>query len=184
MESFTVLPVAFATSLPGEFWGSRLKNFMRRCRRTAGLFTIGEGLPVAENRVTVEPDCRDRWGMPQGHLHYDWHENDLRLLAAARAKSIEVLQAAGATDVAPQSYAQVHMMGTARMGRDPASSVVDTSGRTHEVENLYIAGGAVFPTGGAVNPTLTILALAWRTAEAVVRHLRPPSAATETENTR
>lgn len=183
MESYTVLPGALAASLPGEFWGSRLKNFMRRYRRTAGLFTIGEGLPVAENRVTVEPDRRDRWGMPQGHLHYDWHENDLRLLAAARAKSIEVLRAAGATDVVPQPYAQVHMMGTARMGRDPSSSVADTSGRTHEVENLYVAGGALFPTGAAVNPTLTILALAWRTAEAVARHLGAPSAATETGKT-
>jgi choline dehydrogenase-like flavoprotein len=178
MESFTVLPVALATSLPGDFWGSRLKNFMRGYRRTAGLFTIGEGLPVAENRVTVEPDRRDRWGMPQGHLHYDWHENDRRLLAAARAKSTEVLRAAGATDVVPLSYAQVHMMGTARMGRDPASSVVDTYGRTHEVENLYVAGGPLFPTGAAVNPTLTILALAWRTAEAVARQLGAPRAAT------
>ena len=63
------------------------------------------------------------------------------------------------------------MMGTARMGADPAASVVDSTGRTHEVDNLYLAGGALFPTGAAVNPTLTILALAWRTAETVAARL-------------
>ena len=171
MESYTNLPLGRAASLPENPWGAPLRQLMRQYRRTAGLFTICEGLPTPDNRVTVDPERRDQWGRPCLHLHYDWHPNDEQLLAAARNRSVEVLRAAGATEVVPQPYAQVHMMGTARMGADPAASVVDTTGRTHEVDNLYIAGGALFPTGAAVNPTLTILALAWRTAETVAARL-------------
>jgi choline dehydrogenase-like flavoprotein len=171
METSTSLPAGLASGLPGDYWGRRLKRLMRRYRRTAGLFTICEGLPSADNRVTGDPGRRDQWGLPQAHLHYDWHDNDVRLMGWAADKSAEVLRAAGTTEVIRQPQVQVHMMGTARMGRDPGSSVADSAGRTHEVDNLYLAGGALFPTGAAVNPTLTILALAWRTAEAVARRV-------------
>ncbi|HEX6513130.1 MAG TPA: GMC family oxidoreductase, partial [Chloroflexota bacterium] len=85
--------------------------------------------------------------------------------------SEDVLRAAGAERVLRQPATQAHMMGTARMGHDPASSVADSWGRTHDVPNLYIGGGSLFPTGSSVNPTLTILALAWRTAQAIAAAL-------------
>lgn len=178
MESMTGLPVGIATGFPPRLWGAEHKALMRRYRNLAGFFTICEGLPAAANRVTVEPERLDRWGMPQAHLHYDWHANDRKVLESAFAMSAKVLEAAGAREVLCQPAAQVHMMGSARMGEDAAISVTNKWGRTHDVPNLYIGGGSLFPTGSSVNPTLTILALAWRTAEAIVRDLAIPAEAT------
>jgi choline dehydrogenase-like flavoprotein len=169
METLTVLPVGMATGAVAGRWGAALTGFMRQYPHTAGLFTIGEGVPTPTNRVTVEPDRPDEWGLPGGHLHYDWHPNDVRLVDAAAAKSLEVLRAAGAREAFRQPPSQVHMMGTARMGDDPRCAVPNSWGETHDVAGLYVAGGALFPTGSSVNPTLTILALAWRTAEDVAR---------------
>jgi choline dehydrogenase-like flavoprotein len=169
METLTVLPVGMATGAVAGRWGAALTGFMRQYPHTAGLFTIGEGVPTPTNRVTVEPERPDEWGLPGGHLHYDWHPNDVRLVDAAAAKSLEVLRAAGAREAFRQPPSQVHMMGTARMGDDPRCAVANSWGETHDVAGLYVAGGALFPTGSSVNPTLTILALAWRTAEDVAR---------------
>jgi choline dehydrogenase-like flavoprotein len=169
METMTTLPVGAATGAAAHLWGAELKAFMRRYRNLAGLFTICEGVPTPTNRVTVDPAAPDAWGMPGAHLHYDWHPNDVRVVDVAAAKSIAVLRAAGAREAFRQPPTQVHMMGTARMGDDPLASVADSWGETHDVAGLYVAGGALFPTGSSVNPTLTILALAWRTAEAIAR---------------
>jgi choline dehydrogenase-like flavoprotein len=169
MESYAGLPSTIASGLPAQYTDEQRERVMSRYPHMAGLFTICEGVPAPDSRVTVDPARRDQWGMPQAHLHYDWHDNDLQVMDFARATSIEVLKAAGAAEVIPVSPVQVHMMGTARMGSDPATSVADSFGRAHDVPNLYLAGGALFPTGSALNPTLTILALAWRTAEAIAR---------------
>ena len=165
METLTSLPVGLATAALAAYWGAEHKALMRRYRQIAGLFTIGEGIPMPTNRVTCQSDARDEWGMPRAHLHYDWHQNDVRLLDRAFEQSAAVLRAAGAQRIICQPPTQVHMMGTARMGSDPRTSVTNAVGQTHDVPNLYVAGGALFPTGSSVNPTLTILALAWRTAE-------------------
>lgn len=167
METQVGLPVGIATGMLHDYWGAEHKALMRDYPHMAGLFTICEGVPMPTNRVTVLPDLRDAWGQPRAHLHYDWHSNDVRLLDAACAQSVAVLEAAGARRVIRQPYVQVHSMGTARMGDEPSASVTNADGQTHDVANLYIAGGALFPTGSSVNPTLTILALAWRTAECI-----------------
>lgn len=164
-ETLTSLPVGMATGAAATFWGGPLVELMRDYSRLAGLFTICEGVPTPTNRVTVNPNAPDRWGQPRAHIHYDWHSNDVRLMDWAATKSLEILRAAGATRTFRQPPAQVHMMGTARIGADAATSVANSYGQTHDVPNLYVAGGALFPTGSSVNPTLTILALAWRTAE-------------------
>ncbi|HLG72889.1 MAG TPA: GMC family oxidoreductase [Chloroflexota bacterium] len=167
METSAPLPAGAATGSLARLWGAELKRAMRQYSHMAGFFTICEGLPMPTNRVTIDREDLDRFGLPRAHLHYDWHTNDVRLMDAAQEKSVEVLKAAGATEVFRQPSVQVHPLGTARMGSDPASSVVDANGASHDVPNLYLAGGALFPTGSSVNPTLTILALAWRTAEHV-----------------
>jgi len=102
------------------------------------------------------------WELPSLAVHHNWHPNELVMVRHAQETAEAVLRAEGATTLFPQSPVQVHMMGT-----DPRPAVTDTTGRSHAVENLYVAGGALFPTGSSVNPTLTILALAWRTAEAI-----------------
>lgn len=167
METYTSLPASLAVSSVGGAWGAELKSIMRQYPNMAGLFTIGEGLPASSNRVTIDPEEQDAFGLPRAHLHYDWHPNDLRLQRVAQDTGEAVLLAAGAVRALRQPTVQVHPLGTARMGTDPATSVANADGRTHDVPNLYLAGGALFPTGSSVNPTLTILALAWKTAVAI-----------------
>lgn len=167
LESLTGLPAGVATGPLAALWGEPLMAAMRRYRHMAGLFVLCEGLPQRQNGVYLLDSAPDPFRLPPLRVHYDWHPNDLAMIARAQAVASSVLKAAGAATLYLQTPVQVHMMGTARMGRDPADSVADSTGRTHTVENLYLAGGSLFPTGSSVNPTLTILALAWRTAEAI-----------------
>jgi choline dehydrogenase-like flavoprotein len=176
MESMTALPVNLVSVIAAGLWGADLKRWMRSYARLGGLFTCCEGLPVASNRVTLDHSSLDRFGLPRGRIHYDWHANDLRLIEQAGATSERVLRAAGAVEVFRQPPSQLHMSGTARMGRDPATSVTDAFGRSHDVPNLFVAGGSLFPTASSVNPTLTILALAWRTAQHIAAASQPVSA--------
>lgn len=136
--------------------------------RTAGLVVIGEDLPEPENRVTLDPDLADAHGIPAPRIEYRLGENSQRLMAHGAARAKEVLEAAGARDTFTEPLLRVagwHLMGTARMGRDPRTSVVNDWGRCHDVRNLFIIDGSVFPTAGAVNPTNTIQALALRVGD-------------------
>jgi choline dehydrogenase-like flavoprotein len=131
--------------------------------RTAGLLAICEDLPELHNRVTLDPDLVDAHGIPAPKIQYTLSENSRKMLDHGTARAAEVLTAAGAHRTfveAPLGLAGWHLMGTARMGTDPASSVVNEWGRCHDVRNLFIVDGSVFVTAGAVNPTSTIQALA------------------------
>ena len=131
--------------------------------RTTGMVVIGEDLPEASNRVTLDPDLCDANGIPAPKIHYRLSENSEKMLAHAVARGREVLEAAGARETsaqAPLPFAGWHLMGTARMGTDPERSVVNEWGRSHDVRNLFVVDGSIFVTSGAVNPTNTIQALA------------------------
>jgi choline dehydrogenase-like flavoprotein len=98
-------------------------------------------------------------------------ENDRAMLKAISARSKEIFQAAGATEIWEHNFVSgrsCHYLGTCRMGANPSTSVVDPWCRTHDVPNLFIGDGSVFVTGAAVNPALTISALATRTAEGII----------------
>jgi choline dehydrogenase-like flavoprotein len=132
---------------------------------------FGEDLPDVENRVELDGSLRDSSGIPAPRVTYRVSENSRRILDFGVARAAESLSEAGATrvDVTPMlRHSGWHIMGTARMGSDPATSVVDPWGRTHEVENLYVVDGSVFVTSGGVNPTSTICALALRFADRMV----------------
>jgi choline dehydrogenase-like flavoprotein len=141
----------------------RLRNFM-------------EMQPHPENRVQLST-AKDALGLPLARVRHQCTELDRRSLVALHAELERELPRAGlgrlASDLAgaapwPIDQDASHHMGTTRMGRDPASSVVDPQGRVHSLANLYLAGASVFPTSGSANPTFTIVALAIRLAE----HLR------------
>jgi choline dehydrogenase-like flavoprotein len=105
---------------------------------------------------------------------YRLSENSTRMLDHAVARGRELMAAAGARDTmvqAPLTMAGWHLMGTARMGRDPATSVVNQWGRCHDVRNLFIVDGSIFVTAGAVNPTNTIQALALHIADSIKQRL-------------
>ena len=142
--------------------------------RTAGMVAITEDLPDPTNTVTLDPDLVDGNGIPAPRIDYTLSENSSRMLAHAVARGREVLEAAGAHETivdSPMRVAGWHLMGTARMGTDPRTSVVNPWGRCHDVRNLFIVDGSIFVTAAAVNPTNTIQALALHIADTMKRNL-------------
>lgn len=150
-------------------WGDGHHDAYRRMfKRTTGMVAVCEDLPEAHNRVTLDPDLTDGDGVPAPKIDYTLSENSLKMLDHGVARGTEILKAAGATDVmseAPLTWGGWHLMGTARMGTDPARSVVNEWGRAHDVKNLFIVDGSVFVTSAGVNPTNTIQALALYVAD-------------------
>ena len=138
---------------------------------------ICEDLPEEENRIVLDPVLKDGDGIPAPKIIYRMSENSKRLLQFHLARARESLEAAGAyeTVVAPLiRETGWHLLGTAKMGADPASSVVDRFGRCHDIANLFIYDGSIWPTSSGMNPTATIAALALWCAENLVknRHLQ------------
>jgi choline dehydrogenase-like flavoprotein len=156
-------------------WGEEHHRAYRRMfgHRT-GMVAICEDLPEAHNRVTLDPVLKDAHGIPAPKIEYTLSENSQRMLEHAVARGSEILCAAGALDVwyeAPLADGGWHLMGTARMGSDPARSVVNEWGRSHDVKNLFIVDGSIFVTSAGVNPTRTIQALALYVSDSMKRRL-------------
>ena len=126
---------------------------------------FSEDLPEETNRVQLDGQATDGDGLPGARIDYRISDNSRRILDFNVARAAESFQAAGANHVETEVTERVpgwHAMGTARMGTDPATSVVDAYGRTHDVPNLFIADCSTFVTAGAVNPTNTLGALTLR----------------------
>ncbi len=122
--------------------------------------------------MDLEPDLKDAWGLPAMRITMTGHPDDIKAMELFKQKSIEILQAAGATAVWAEPTGQArggaHSRGTCRMGNDPKSSVVDKYHRAHDVPNLYIVDGSSFVTGGRNHPTMPIQALAFPAAEHLI----------------
>jgi choline dehydrogenase-like flavoprotein len=131
-------------------------------------------LPLASNRVTLDSTQIERTGLPRPAIFYQLDRYIQRALANARHMHEDMFARVGVEAFWHKDGAQAagHIMGTARMGNDPAASVVDRNLCAHGHLNLFIVGASVFPTGGTANPTLTIAALALRAADAVLSALR------------
>ena len=136
----------------------------RRSRRMAALVALCQVSARDENRIELDAS-RDRFGVPVARTIFSMDENDKGLLAFTEDEGTRVFEAAGALEHWIPIRGTAHAMGGTVMGADAAASVTDSFGLSHDVPNLAIAGGGLFPTGGAVNPTFTIHALALRTAE-------------------
>jgi choline dehydrogenase-like flavoprotein len=152
---------------PGSSWGAGHHAFVReRLGRMVSWVVLGEDLPDEGNRVTLSRDRTDASGIPGPVLTYRISDNSKALLAWHCQQAAESLKAAGAVKTEIVHHpANGHFMGTACMGDDPATSVVDRWGMCHDVPNLGIIDGSVFVTAGGVNPTPTISALALRAVE-------------------
>jgi choline dehydrogenase-like flavoprotein len=136
---------------------------------------IAEDLPEAGNRVELDPVRKDSDGLPAAKLIYRMSENSRRLLKFHLERAAESLRAAGAYETVTAPLIREtgwHLLGTAKMGADPTSSVVDAWGRCHDVPNLFIFDGSIWPTSSGMNPTATIAALALRCAEHLVEQRR------------
>jgi choline dehydrogenase-like flavoprotein len=150
-------------------WGTdHHQEFRERFGHTIGIVIMADDLPELHNQVTLDPELTDSHGIPAPRIQYTLSENAHRMLDHGIERAKEVLQAAGARKllwVHQRRNAGWHLMGTARMGDNPDTSVVDRWGRAHDVPNLFIIDGSIFVTGAAINPTSTIQALALRTAD-------------------
>jgi choline dehydrogenase-like flavoprotein len=156
-----------------QVWGERFhEKVAQRLGHAASWGIVAEDLPEERNRVELDPGLTDSNGFPAPKVVYSTSENTQRLLAFNVARARESLEAAGAVDVieAPQiRETGWHLLGTAKMGSDPATSVVDEWGRAHDVPNLYILDGSVWPTSSGTNPTPTIAAFSLRCVEQLIR---------------
>ena len=134
-----------------------------------------EDLPELSNRVTLSTTQTDSHGIPAPRVHYRISDNTRKILRFTLQRMIELHEAAGAVRTFPVELwvdQPGHLLGTARMGDDPNTSVVDAFGRAHDVPNLFIADGSIFVTSGSANPTSTITALALRVAQGIVAGAR------------
>ncbi|SDM69287.1 Choline dehydrogenase [Methylobacterium phyllostachyos] len=147
-------------------WGEALVAEMQRYNHVAGLKVVSEYMPQERNRVTLS-DVKDQYGLPVARITYSWCDNDKALNRHALKFLREALVAAGGREVWDQGDDTCHLNGTARMGADPRTSVVDADCRSWDIPNLYVCDGSVFPTVGGVNPSLTIQAIALRTADRI-----------------
>lgn len=174
---FSATPILFTLGgMPPDAprWGREFKETLAR-NYTRQMTILGSttSLALDRNNVTLDPTHRDRFGRPALRLTYRDHDDDLAMMEFLRGKALELFDAAGATKswsypVEP-SRGGAHLLGTCRMGDDPATSVVDRYHRSHDVENLFICDGSSFVTSGRGQPTMTIMALAFRAAEHIAK---------------
>jgi choline dehydrogenase-like flavoprotein len=163
-------PVDFAARIATArgLWGAQLRRSMLDYNYYSGIGIVGEILPQRRNAVKLHDTERDQYGLPIPHVVFSYHENDRRIIKHAIAKMREILEAANGEDIWSADRT-AHLLGTCRMGNDPSDSIVNADCRTHDVPNLYVCDGSVFPTSTAVNPSLTIQAIAARTAERLIK---------------
>ncbi len=165
------LPFMAAFLDPGA-WGREFTSALDAYENMAGMWIVGEDMPQADNRVTLNMDVKDQHGLPVANVHFSDHPNDIAMRNHAYKQGQAVYDAVGATRTFPTPpYPSTHNLGTNRMSEHPEDGVVNKWGQTHDIENLFISDGSQFTTGAAENPTLTIVALAIRQADHIAREM-------------
>jgi choline dehydrogenase-like flavoprotein len=161
-----------------EGYGLALKQ---ECRSTYGAFIgfggRGEMIPNEHSYCDLDPDTVDQWGIPVLRFHWEWSDNEIKMAKDMQETFRALVEAAGGTYYSeakpdgnrPYGIADggviIHELGTARMGNNPRTSVLNKNCRAHDVKNLFVTDAAAFVTNPDKNPTLTILAVSWRASE-------------------
>jgi choline dehydrogenase-like flavoprotein len=161
---------------PDRAWGAEFKALLVAMPRAMIVATHGTSLPLESNRVDLDPELKDAWGLPAMRVTYKDHPDDLAFSRFLQDRGAEVMQAAGAQQAWKGPVAEArgspHLLGTCRMGNDSTTSVVDRYHRTHDIPNLFICDGSSFVTSGRGQPTMTIQALAFRAGEHIAGFAR------------
>lgn len=172
--STPILYALLATPPDVPRWGAEFKQALAgNFTRQMSILCSTTSLPLDRNNITLDPTHTDRWGRPALRVTYRDHPDDLATCEFLLGHAMALFDAAGARQswahpVAPQTFGN-HLLGTCRMGDDPAASVVDRYHRSHDVPNLFICDGSSLVTSGRGQPTMTIMALAFRAAEHIAR---------------
>ncbi len=160
-------------------FGAQFKNALLKSLGPWSLWLGGWGecLPRPDNFVALHPTLKDKWGVPALHIQCTWGPNELAILKDVQVTAAEILEAAGAKDIEtfndelPPGLC-IHEMGTARMGRDPKTSVLNGWNQSHDVPNLFVTDGACMASSGNQNPSITYMALTARACDHAVEQLK------------
>ena len=174
---FIRLPIHFAGVRPpgSPRWGAAHKEFMRRWyRRNIGVHGPVQEIPVFDSRVQVDPRVKDAWGIPVARLSGSNHPHTVEVARYVAAKAEEWLKEAGALQTWKKLpgrglSAGQHQAGTCRMGNDPRTSVVNPFCQVHDIDNLFVVDASVHVTNGGFNPALTVMAIAYRASDYMVK---------------
>ena len=142
-----------------------------------GLYAFGECLPYPDNRITLNHDKKDQWGRPLIAIDCSFRDNEKAMHEDVKATGAEMLEAAGYKNVKVNGSISFpgnanHEMGTARIGRDPKTSVLNAFNQMHEVPNVFISDGSCMTSSSCVNPSLTYMALTARACDYAVKELK------------
>jgi choline dehydrogenase-like flavoprotein len=166
------IPLPINWGLPDRpLWGAEAKRIDREYfNHSMAVAMVVHDMPRHDNRVDLDEKVTDAWGLPVARITLTPHPNDLAMGRWLIDRNAEILEAAGAHKVYRVYIDRItgncsHQHGTTRMGNDPDTSVLDRNCRAHEVDNLFVVDGGPFPTATGANPTLTIMANAWRVAD-------------------
>jgi len=160
-------------------FGAQFKNALLKSLGPWSLWLGGWGecLPRPDNFVALHPTLKDKWGVPALHIQCTWGPNEFAILKDVQVTAAEILEAAGAKDIEtfndelPPGLC-IHEMGTARMGRDPKTSVLNGWNQSHDVPNLFVTDGACMASSGNQNPSITYMALTARACDHAVEQLK------------
>jgi choline dehydrogenase-like flavoprotein len=140
------------------------------------LMGFGEVLPYHENKMTLDFTKKDKWGVPQIVFDAGFKKNELEMRKQIKADAVEMLETAGFKNIVSFDNSGgmgvgVHEMGTARMGLDPKTSVLNGNNQIHAVKNVFVTDGACMTSSNCVNPSITYMALSARAANFAVEEL-------------
>jgi choline dehydrogenase-like flavoprotein len=159
--------------------GADLKNALSEPNDNWGFYlgAFGEMLPYHENKIYLSKDVKDKWGLPVLEMDIEIKENELNMRKDMMADGVEMLEAAGLKNVGSfdEGYAPgqgIHEMGTARMGHDPKTSVLNKHNQVWDAPNVFVTDGAFMTSASCVNPSLTYMAFTARAADYAVSELK------------
>ena len=157
------------------------KQYKKEVRDHAGAFIsmggFGEVLPRYENAMSIDPVTKDAWGIPVLRFDYKFGDNERKMAADMADQAKEMFEAAGIEvigvdrEILTEGWS-IHELGTARMGTDPKTSVLNQFQQSHDVRNLFVVDGSSHVSASCQNPTWTIMALAWRSCDQLADELR------------
>ncbi|HEX7088069.1 MAG TPA: GMC family oxidoreductase [Vicinamibacterales bacterium] len=166
----------FRFGAPG--FGEAYKKAVLDPVTTVSLAGFGEVLPRYDNFVAIDPNVVDVYGIPVLRITMSWGENEHAMIKSMATTAAEMMEAAGAKNIQPYEVHNripgygIHEMGTARMGSDPKTSVLNQYLQSHDVKNLFVMDASSFVSGGCQNPTLTIMALAVRGCDYLLEEMK------------